>query len=165
VGNDSDGPVFGEAVAEALERVQRETAANLQDVLPGAPTLRFHMGSIEEWLHGVRPVWLFLELGTGDWLPITMLSSAQERWARLAIGLASAPGYGLPVVFFCDEPEAGLRRLAERRLATGLQTLALRTGVSVLAATHSPLLLDANQGRRCLSEETPRVPSQHLRSL
>lgn len=150
VDNDADGPVFGDEVAEALERVQREAAANLHDVLPGAPTLRFHMGSIEEWLRGVRPIWQFLELGTGEWLPITMLSSAQERWARLAIGLASAPGYGLPVVFVCDEPEAGLHRLAERRLSTGLQDLALRTGVSVLAATHSPFLLDANHVRPVL---------------
>ena len=155
VGNDSDGPVFGEVVAGALERVQRETAANLQDVLPGPPSLRFHMGSIEEWLHGIRPVWQFLEPGTGEWLPIAMLSSAQERWAKLAIGLASAPGYGLPVVFFCDEPETGLHRLAERRLATGLQNLALRTGVSVLAATHSPLLLDANQVRPVLVRRDP----------
>jgi ABC-type transport system involved in cytochrome c biogenesis ATPase subunit len=156
VGNDSNGPVFGEEVAGALERVQLETAANLHDVLPGAPAMRFHMGSIEEWLHGVRPVWQFLEVGTGDWLPIRMLSSAQERWARLAIGLASAPGYGLPVVFFCDEPETGLHRLAERRLAIGLQNLALRTGVSVLAATHSPLLLDANQVRPVLVRRDPQ---------
>lgn len=156
VGNDSDSPVFGEVVAEALERVQRETAANLQDVLPGPPILRFHMGSIEEWLRGIRPVWQFLEPGTGEWLPITMLSSAQERWAKLAIGLASAPGYGLPVVFFCDEPETGLHRLAERRLAIGLQNLALRTGVSILAATHSPLLLDANQVRPVLVRRDPQ---------
>jgi AAA domain, putative AbiEii toxin, Type IV TA system len=151
LGNGDDGPIFETSVGDALQKVQRDADANLRDVLIGAPAMRFHMGSIEDWLLGFRPRWQFKETNSADgWLPLDMLSSAQWRWAKLAIGLASAPLAELPVVFFCDEPETGLHRLAERRLATGLHRLALRTGVSVLTATHSPLLLDSNHVRPAL---------------
>lgn len=151
LGNGDDGPIFETSVEDALQKVQRDADANLRDVLIGAPAMRFHMGSVEDWLLGIRPRWQFKETSSADgWLPLDMLSSAQWRWAKLAIGLASAPLAELPVVFFCDEPETGLHRLAERRLATGLHKLALRTGVSVLTATHSPLLLDSNHVRPAL---------------
>ena len=151
LGSGGDGPIFEASVGEALRTVKQEADANLRDVLIGAPAMRFHMGSIEDWLVGIRPCWQFEESNSAvGWLPLGMLSSAQWRWAKLAIGLASAPGGELPVVFICDEPETGLHRLAERRLTTGLHKLALRTGVSILTATHSPQLLDSNHVRPVL---------------
>jgi ABC-type transport system involved in cytochrome c biogenesis ATPase subunit len=151
LGNGSDGPIFETSVADAIQKVQWEAHANMRDALIDPPAMRFHMGSVEDWLLGIRPCWQFKVSSSADgWLPLDMLSAAQWRWAKLAIGLASAPLAEWPVVFFCDEPEAGLHRLAERRLATGLHTLALRTGVSVLTATHSPQLLDSNHVRPIL---------------
>lgn len=144
VGIGEDGPLFVPPVAMALDEIQRAAQANLADVLVDPPQLRFDVSSVEAWFEGRRPRWEFLEGRTERWMPVNALSSAQERWARLAVGLASARRDGTPVVFVCDEPEAGLHRLAERHLAKGLHTLSKRTGVSVIVATHSPRLLDAN---------------------
>lgn len=155
LGNGSTGPLFSPGVATALGEVQRAAQANLEDVLVSPPQLRFDMASVEEWLEGRRPAWQYLEKSSGEWLPISALSSAQARWARLAVGLAPTPRGGLPVVFMCDEPEAGLHRLAERHLATGLHRLSIRTGVNVMAATHSPRLLDANHMRPVLVHRAP----------
>jgi hypothetical protein len=48
---------------------------------------------------------------------------------------------GPPVVFLCDEPEAGLHRAAEHRLAHGLSRISRIVGGATLVATHSPDLL------------------------
>jgi ABC-type molybdenum transport system ATPase subunit/photorepair protein PhrA len=44
----------------------------------------------------------------------------------------------VPTIFICDEPEAGLHRHAEHRMAKGLPELARARGLGVVAATHSP---------------------------
>jgi hypothetical protein len=59
----------------------------------------------------------------------------------MAIQLAGRDSAAGAAVFVCDEPEAGLHRLAERHLATGLPKMASRGQLAVLVATHSPVLL------------------------
>ena len=155
VGSDHSGPRFSTPVARALSEIERAAQANLADVLVDAPQVRFNVASIEAWFEGARPAWEFLEVKTQQWLPLGQLSSAQTRWARLAVGLAAARKLSVPVIFLCDEPEAGLHRLAERHLARGLNKLSLRTGVAVVVATHSPLLLDSNHMRPVLVHRDP----------
>jgi hypothetical protein len=81
------------------------------------------MGDAPKWLLGGRP--------------LEDASKAQLRWASLVIGAVTD---GPSDVLLIDEPEAGLHRTAERAVSSALSTFGFAD--VVIAATHSPLLID-----------------------
>lgn len=137
---------FDGTVSDALEAATRAIEAAAMEILAAvlmdAPALRFNWRTPVDWLRGMDPGWEYLDDGRPDWLPLDSLSDARLRWSRDALRLATT-GSHLPTVLLSDEPERGLHRLAERRLATGLGRMATGRGVSIVAATHSPALLDS----------------------
>ncbi len=99
------------------------------------------------------------------------LSSAQRRWAAFSIvesvsetirrdSLHARPDEVLRVVVV-DEPEAGLHRAAEAHMAEGLADYATQTGAYVIAATHSPMLLNASSAQVV---EVTRIPAKRALS-
>ncbi len=104
--------------------------------------LHYRLGHPNDWF-AARPATWHAEEVDGNVLPLTSLSAAQQRWSALAISVALGSGDADdPVVFLCDEPEAGLHRAAEARLPQGLATLARRTNAFVVVASHSPAMLN-----------------------
>lgn len=114
------------------------------DMLDGAPELTLVPGEYLDWMTGRPFRW------QGDGFPLEQLSRAQQRWARISIGLGLSAGRGLIVI---DEPEAALHRTAEGRMAHGLTQLAAE-GYNVVVATHTPALINNPAGHklRCIKE-------------
>ncbi len=137
-----------------LSRVATEI---LPLLLLDAFPLRIDFGDIHGWLSGTHPRWMgVFEYRTGEaapvpprLVPLAGLSKAQRRWAefaiRVSIGVVSDANTrreSLTPLWIVDEPEAALHRSAEEHLAKGLVTLAEKYGATIVAATHSPELLD-----------------------
>jgi len=77
-------------------------------------------------------------------LHVSSLSEARRRWAQFSISLAltlrgSIREHGRLLII--DEPERGLHRTAERRLAAGLARLGRELDLTIVVATHSPSFL------------------------
>lgn len=142
-----DGFEVDDFVQAGVNVLIHDSADVLSKVMVDPPQLRFNFLTPDDWLAGVRPRWEYTEEALSDWLPIGELSSARLRWVIDAIRVVMSRE-GLPLVLLTDEPERGLHRLAERRLASGLGAMALAREVNVIMATHSPLLLDAKHVRR-----------------
>lgn len=172
-----DGSLARLPISRDHELVARtETIANnantlLSDLLDDAPALSLSLGTEDEWFLGASCQWSATRLHDDDAMPLPALSFAEQRWARVAIGLSLVTGSRLepdPVEeidrialqpetdhdllarfaltwLLLDEPERGLHRTAEAQMARGLSNLAER-GVRVVAATHSPELLDQSLG-------------------
>ena len=108
--------------APRLEMVQRSPA--------GEP--RFFMWGMLDWT-AVE--------ANGNRLHVSSLGDARLRWAvfaiRLALELRGAVREHARLVII-DEPERGLHRTAERRLASGLRRLGRELGLTIVVATHSP---------------------------
>lgn len=153
-------PKFNALLITALGRIERDANKYTSAVLLDPPSLRFILGTPDLWLSTKLPHWEYLERWTTEWLPIDQLSSARERWVRLAIELATAPVDETPAVFICDEPERGLHRLAEGRISQGLPVLARTRPFGVLAATHSPALLNSNEIQPLLVSRTDESGAQ-----
>lgn len=136
-----DSGAISEDVERSVAHVVSEANWIFETALPGSPVLRFHVGKPADWINLRLPRWQFRSHGSAAWRELDGLSSAQRRWASVAISLALVRVGVEPVVLICDEPEAGMHRLAERRLAAKLGRIAERTGAAVLVATHSPFLL------------------------
>lgn len=134
-------------VPTALTREADEVSALanrlLRLVLPsGSSQLTFELREPSNWMLGNRPGWTARLRGGDEVHALTALSSAQQRWAGLAARLALAGRQSQPLVFLCDEPEAGLHRRAEAQLAHGLAAAMADRGTTAIVATHSPFLLD-----------------------
>lgn len=134
--------VFGEGTSELDREFRGEIDWRVKRaneligvVLPGACELLWNLPEPEELIRGVRPAWSFNDLGLEE------LSEAQRKWVGLSCSAASAQGP--PVVVLIDEPEAGLHRAVEHRLASGLAAWARSLSGSVLVATHSPAVLSS----------------------
>ena len=136
-------------VRAAIAKVEEKCNWYLGEVLMSPPPLRFSVPEPDQLLRGGHPRWEF-EAG-GAWVPITELSSAQIRWANLAISLAVAKRYGRPTMFLCDEPERGLHRLAEQRVSEGLASLVHSAETGIIAETHSPLIIGSAAANRVLT--------------
>ncbi|HVE26546.1 MAG TPA: hypothetical protein VNC22_14130 [Sporichthya sp.] len=142
------GAQFHPKVAPLLARLTELATRYLRYVFPDAPELVFAPGDPNEWLAGSLPSWVarFPQAGTAlpATLPLAALSTAQRRWAALSAALAVsvAGADALPVVFLCDEPEAGLHRRAESALPDALVKIAGESGLRMAVATHSPAMLD-----------------------
>ena len=111
-------------------------------LLANAPTLQFDLESPNEWFKGKLPLWSV----AGPWstygnIYLESLSSAERRWASIAIELAINIGTG--GFFLIDEPEAALHRSAEQQMAKGLMEIARERDLAVIVATHSPEIIDA----------------------
>lgn len=111
-------------------------------LLANAPTLEFDLKSPNEWFQGQLPLWSV----PGPWstygnIDLKSLSSAERRWAAIAIELAINIGTG--GFFLIDEPEAALHRSAEQQMAKGLMEIARERDLAVIVATHSPEIIDA----------------------
>lgn len=133
-------------------QIERDCNSFFSLMLIPSPTIRFNLCTADELLLGERPRWEFSVSSSPDrWLSIENLSTAQLRWAQYSIRLAIAHRDEAPVVFVCDEPELGLHRLAERRVAAGLMELAQKGQMSVLAATHSSFVLDNAKATKILT--------------
>lgn len=162
---------FGQELVARAETIAKDANTLLAALLADAPALRLNLGNEEEWFLGVSCQWSATRLHDDETMPLHALSFAERRWAGVAIGLSLAarsiqapdpveelartaqhldtipdhqPRSG-PTWLLLDEPERGLHRTAEAQMARGLGNLAKR-GVRVLAATHSPELLDQGLG-------------------
>ncbi|MCX5042360.1 AAA family ATPase [Aldersonia sp. NBC_00410] len=136
----ADTTEFHPTMLSLVNEIERRTNGVFQDMIDRAPELRYELGNVDSWFRGRRPRWLFN--ARGNWLPLDNLSSAQLRWAQLAVRVATSYSGNL---FLCDEPERGLHKHAERRIPTGLAALAAREDVAVLVATHSTHMLADSQ--------------------
>lgn len=145
----ADDIVVSPEVRSAITSLEARCNDYLAEVLMYPPTLRFHVPEPDRLLYGASPRWEFAT--TDAWASISELSSAQLRWAKLAIALAVANRSDRPTMFLCDEPERGLHRLAEQRVSDGLANLITRAETGIIAATHSPLIVGNTKAHRVLT--------------
>jgi len=114
-----------------------ETRANalLPILLSDAPALRLTLGDDAAWFAGESCTWTATRFHDDQAIPLHRLSSAERRWANVAI--RGATGLSLESIYemqnldtatwlVIDEPERGLHRTAESHMARGLQELARR---------------------------------------
>lgn len=143
-----------ESFAAAVSETETRAVELLRAVLPDGPRLRLDMRHPEEWIIGKGPRWLAQDVATSQWVPLEEHSTAQRKWVTLAIDLALNErrnvGAQLPFVALADEPEGGLHRRLDKRLAQGLASLGQQLGAAMVVATHSPALL--NEQRAALHE-------------
>lgn len=147
---DADELALDEGFAGAVRELEKRALTLLRSVLPDGPDLRLDMRHPESWLRGDGPQWLALDKAMERWVALDDLSTAHRRWAGLAIDLALSEigrrrGAQLPFVAIADEPESGLHRRVESRLANGLSELGRDLNAAMLVATHSPPLLNERQ--------------------
>lgn len=145
-----------EKIAIQLENL-KEGVANLNSrvndifatLLLNAPTIEFLPTLNQENLNGPIYSWYFkLDKSYLGYLGIENLSTAQLRWAKIAIELAlmGDPGNYLRVpILIIDEPEAALHISAQRHLARGIEKLSESLGIQVIIATHSPLFINTKK--------------------
>ena len=140
-------PESGIAVIARLLEVRAN--AVYQWLLLGAPELRLRLRGPREWVLGQTPRWEASTAPELPWVPISQLSSAERRWAEIAVHIAlHFPEPGLDHdggILLIDEPEAAVHRTAEVHMAAGLAEIA--NLFSVIAATHSPEVLNAERAR------------------
>lgn len=125
-----------EALANAILSRLVENAPQLELFIrdPAGDNSNFRWGLLN---------WTASEVGGGH-VHTEQLSDAQRRWSHFAIDLAlwlidGAPGRARMILI--DEPERGMHRLGEQRLARGLSELSNALGVTLVVATHSPAFL------------------------
>jgi len=123
---------LNEDIADLLESVQRRANEFIKQILINPPQLQFDLMGPEDWVRGRNPRWR----ADGD--DFGHLSRAVQHWVALTTALAHAQE---PVVFLCDEPELGLHRAVEQRLATGLSAVSRAINAATIVTTHSPALL------------------------
>jgi energy-coupling factor transporter ATP-binding protein EcfA2 len=114
--------------------------------LESAPTLGCTQNPIVTWAD-CSPVCWHTVTDDDQVIPLANLSWAEQRWASMAICLAT-PSSDLPnKLIVIDEPERGLHRRAERTLANALHHLSITENITCVVATHSPAFLGINGAR------------------
>lgn len=150
--DDSDVVIAAGARNAALKAVRE--ANRILDLLGDFPfQLRFDTGTPSEWFSGKTPRWVAFPRDQEQIsIPLHDLSFSQQRWTRFALSLfLYGAVQGKPLVIILDEPEQGLHRQLETRVARGVQQLGdVFTDVSIMGATHSPAFLDPRLGARLL---------------
>lgn len=136
------GPALVASAALALEELEAKATRNLSALMVGGWELHVALGEPVDWFRGKLPGWVLRDEHDVD-VPLGALSAAQRRWAAAAIELALLePDHDArPILLLTDEPEAGLHRKAEWRLAAGLDYLSNERQSGGLIATHSPAFL------------------------
>lgn len=111
-------------------------------LLQDAPPLTLEVRKLGRWAVEGALHWYVAYGDKGNSrVPVTELSRAESRWARIAIRRA-LDLTGATTTVIIDEPEAALHRSAERHMAQGLDGLTAM-GPQVVVATHSPEVLNA----------------------
>jgi predicted ATPase len=114
-------------------------------LLEDAPQIEFQIQDFDAW-DKKSPLcrWVFhLNEDVRD-QNLSLLSTAQRRWASLALQLASGlaeSALRIETLLVIDEPESSLHRRAERHLARGLSRIATELDIKVCIASHSPSFL------------------------
>ena len=114
-------------------------------LLEDAPQIEFQIQDFDAW-DKKSPLcrWVFhLNEDVRD-QNLSLLSTAQRRWASLALQLASGlaeTALRIETLLVIDEPESSLHRRAERHLARGLSRIATELDIKVCIASHSPSFL------------------------
>lgn len=148
---ETDGwsPADVDTLDRAMEAVSAWVNYYYQRLLADAPPLTLQRLPVNAVLNG-HP-WAWSSAGGGH---VGDLSAAQFRWAVCSMELVAAQtsGHTSPLLVL-DEPEAGLHRSAEAFMAKSLTWLADQ-GVQVVAATHTPALL--NEPTATVHEVRPR---------
>lgn len=145
-----------QVAARLASELERRAADVLNRLLFDAPLPVLEVA--DPLLRFSSPVaeWTFKRVGVGQRIAMTGLSRAERQWAEFAIREAlywtqrehmPAPDQLRHVVRLMDEPEAALHRSAESHMSRGLVDLTRDPRNIVIAATHSPELLDANEAR------------------
>jgi len=132
-----------EGFANAIYRQVMDDAPRLEIVQRSpAGDARFFMWGLLDWVAVEQ---------SGQRVHVSALSDALKRWAQFAISLALELRGGVEKharLVVIDEPERGLHRLAERRLAEGLAQLGEDLGLTFVVATHSPAFLRLQHAQR-----------------
>lgn len=136
-----------EALANSIYGLLMDDAPRLEIIQrsPAGET-RFFIWGLLDWT-AIEPL--------GTRVHVSDLSDARRRWAVFSINLALSLREEVREharLVLIDEPERGLHRTAERRLAGGLQRLARDLGLTIVVATHSPSFM-----------RLPRAAAHHLR--
>ncbi|MFX1818461.1 AAA family ATPase [Pseudarthrobacter sp. CC4] len=125
-------------VSERAQSANETYSLLLQD----APQLTLELRPLGQWVRDSPLHWCVKYGAYGHTkVPVSELSRAESRWARVAVRRA-LDLTGAVSVIVMDEPEAALHRAAERQMAKGLSELT-SVGLQVIVATHSPEVLDA----------------------
>jgi predicted ATPase len=127
--------VVSRCAREWAEAVQGAANDYFKSFLLDAPHLSLAWTSPDQWLWSEPIRWHV------DGRSLAELSTAEGRWASFSAAMAAADSDGTTFVTL-DEPESALHRAAEAHAARGIKTLASYERVTVLAATHSPELLN-----------------------
>lgn len=111
-------------------------------LLQDGPQLTLELRPLGQWVRD-SPLHWCVKYGAyaNTTVPLSQLSRAESRWARVAVRRALDITGSVSVIVM-DEPEAALHRAGERQMAKGLSELA-SYGLQVVVATHSPEVLDA----------------------
>lgn len=152
-------PELSDSAMGAVTRLQNGANNRLQAVLLDAPKLSLIIRPVSAWWDSDPLVW---EFGPSS-LPLTAMSRAELKWAHWAINeavLEEKAQYRGPEVsldarylltpaslLLLDEPEAALHRSAEAHMATALADVAAEPKRQIIAATHSPELLNLQSVR------------------
>ncbi|MHA7209518.1 AAA family ATPase [Arthrobacter sp. MDT1-65] len=144
-----EDPKEDQDTAEPLRRWVQELESEVNTIystlLQDAPPLSLEMSDPSRWL-AEKPLRWIVRYGHQE-VPLSSLSRAEGRWARIAIRRA-LDFHSLIAAAVIDEPEAALHRAAERHMSAGLDTLTA-FGPQLIVATHSPEVLNS-RGTSCV---------------
>lgn len=132
----------------AAENLSQRVTSLLQGVLVDGPFATLELTEASERLFSPAFEWRFSrQRGRFGRLSAANLSRAEGLWADRSIIEAvhrhQRGGSARLSLYLYDEPEAALHRAAESNMATELLERARDPKITIVAATHSPELLDA----------------------
>ncbi|MBC7596039.1 MAG: AAA family ATPase [Kineosporiaceae bacterium] len=140
------------AAREVATELARDVNAYLTAALLDPPTASIEFTSPLFRFSMPAARWRFRHTPSGPAVDLTALSSAEKKWASLAILLAvgqrtrrtqwGTSAHQGRIIMLVDEPEAALHRAAEARAAEFLQQLSKEPAQVLFIVTHSPELLD-----------------------
>ncbi|MDA2989473.1 MAG: AAA family ATPase [Actinomycetota bacterium] len=138
------------AVHDLIDEVSGDANAFFAELMEAPPRLHCSLRPIYEWGSSTPFLWRAHAPDretVEEFIEFENLSSAERRWARFAIQLAT-PSTNVSVAMIAiDEPERGLHRRAEKRLAGALSRIAHWYGATLVVATHSPSFLSLPDAR------------------
>lgn len=123
-----------------VQEIESEVNTIYSTLLQDAPPLTLELAAPSRWL-AEKPLKWIVKYGH-EAVPLTSLSRAEGRWARIAIRRA-LDFNSLIAAAVIDEPEAALHRAAERHMSVGLEALT-SFGPQLIVATHSPEVLNSS---------------------
>ncbi|ROP44669.1 AAA family ATPase [Pseudokineococcus lusitanus] len=135
---------------DACDALEEQVNGIFASLLMDAPVLKLTRHEPLDWLMKGLVEWQvqgITEKYSSGLLSLDCLSSAESRWARIAIAVAIDHLLDHFTVLLLDEPELGLHRTAESHMVRGLSDIASGRSSLVVVATHSPEMLDAPGAR------------------